>query len=190
MTHYFCVDTETGGLSSSNSLLTLYGLVIDESFNVVNQVDLCLKPNSGQYVIEAPALGINNINLVEHDKRAIDYKKGKETLYKLLYLYKPLHLIGHNVAFDVKFMKRHLFEGRRTELDTLFSRHIHDTKNNATFLKTCGRIPKDVGVSLVQQLKFFFPDLDLEGHHNAEWDAKMTFKLFMAQRSMIMHNSR
>lgn len=188
--HYFCFDTETGGLSSSNSLLTLYGLILDEGFKQIGHIDLTLKPDSGQYIVEAAAMGINRISLVDHDKRAMPYKKAKETLYKFLYLYKPLHLIGHNVAFDVKFVKRHLFGGSRRELDSLFTRHVHDTKNNATFLKTCGLIPEDIGVGLAQQLKFFFPDVDLSGHHNAEWDAKMTCKLFLAQRELVMRNER
>jgi len=106
---YIALDTETGGLGDEVSLLTLYLGVFDENFNLMGELDLCVKPNDGLYHIQAQALAINNIDLVAHDKVAITYDKAATEIYNFLQSVNPsgaikLIPIGHNVAFDIRFL--------------------------------------------------------------------------------------
>ena len=67
---YFLFDTETGGVRKEMSLLTLYGHILDENLRILDTIDLKIKPDDGIYHLSAQGLGVNNINILEHDRVA------------------------------------------------------------------------------------------------------------------------
>jgi len=94
---FLALDTETGGIGPDKSLLTLYAVALDDNLNPVAfsgddfkvaggilELDLKLKPDDGIYRVTGEALGINGINLSEHDKEAIPCKKAGTLLYEFL----------------------------------------------------------------------------------------------------------
>lgn len=83
MSKYLALDCETGGLEGT-SLLSLYCGVYDESFNLLNELELFLRPKDHIYYVTAEGLGINKIDLVEHEKKAIPYAEGGTLLYNFL----------------------------------------------------------------------------------------------------------
>ena len=68
---YFLFDCETGGLDPSFSLLTLSGVVLNQQYEVLDSIDLAIKPSSGRYVLSSKAMEINKINIATHDAVAI-----------------------------------------------------------------------------------------------------------------------
>jgi DNA polymerase III epsilon subunit-like protein len=106
---YIALNTETGGLGDEVSLLTLYLGVLDQHFNLMAELDLCVKPNDGLYHIQPQALTVNKIDLVAHEKVAITYDQAASKIYEFLNSINPggklkLIPIGHNVAFDIRFL--------------------------------------------------------------------------------------
>jgi len=182
MKKYFCFDTETGGLSERASLLTLYGIVTDENLEPVDSISLKLKPSDGVFLIEGQALEINKIDLAKHTRVADTYEVGAKKLKEFLSRHVENHtrkmdIIGQNVIeFDIPRVKNFLLSDE--EFSYYFSRETKDTKVQGIFLKTLGIIPETVNSSLITQLKYFFPDLNTEGHHDAKWDTEHTLKLY------------
>lgn len=80
---YLVMDCETGGFEGT-SLLSFYFGVLDEDFNVLDELDLLLRPKDHIYHINPEALEVNKINLIEHDKKAIPYNEGGTLLFNFL----------------------------------------------------------------------------------------------------------
>lgn len=185
MKKYFCFDTETGGLSEKASLLTLYGIVADENLKPIDTINLKLKPSDEVFLVEGQALRINKINLENHAKVADTYEVGAKKLKEFLSKHVPNHtrkmdIIGQNVLeFDIPRVKNFLLSDE--EFSFYFSRETKDTKVQGIFLKSLGILPEDLNSSLITQLKYFFPDLDVEGHHDAKWDTEHTLMLYEKQ---------
>jgi DNA polymerase III epsilon subunit-like protein len=182
---YFAFDTETGGLDPTrHSLLTLYAILMDEDYTVTECVDLMLKPSDGAFVVDPGALRINKIDLVAHAKKAVTYEEGREKLLAVLEKNdSKLEFIGHSVAFDIGFLENHLLTSN--EIAGFFARDLNDTKLNANFLKKCGVLPATLPTALQTLAAWFFKGTDLSGHHNAEWDAKMTVEILKKELGMI-----
>ena len=83
MSKYLALDCETGGFEGT-SLLSLYCGVYDESFTLLDELELFLRPKDHIYNVTAEALAINKINLIEHEKKAIPYNEGGTLLYDFL----------------------------------------------------------------------------------------------------------
>lgn len=109
MFRYIALDVETGGIGLDKSLLTAYFAVMDQNMTILDELYLHTKPDDGIYQVTADALRINGINLVDHESVAITYKEAGQKLYSFLSKhsaggqYKMIP-IGHNVAFDIKFL--------------------------------------------------------------------------------------
>src|SRR6266704_2609170 len=103
---YLFLDNETGGVGPEFSLLTTYLIALDDRLQKVSDLYLYLKPNDGIYQVGAQGMGVNKINLVEHDKRSITYKEGGTQLYnwlRALTLDGKIKLVvcGHGIYGDV-----------------------------------------------------------------------------------------
>ena len=147
---YIALDTETGGITPETSILTAFFAVLDQDFNVTDDLDFKLKPENGNYVVTAQGLAVNKIDLVEHDKTAILIKDARTPLYEFLkknYRGEKLIPIGHNVAFDVSRIKR---DGLISEgsWETFVSYRTLDTGIVAQFLKAAEIFPPEVSGSL------------------------------------------
>jgi DNA polymerase III alpha subunit (gram-positive type) len=188
MNKYLCFDTETGGIGLDKSLLTAYLAVYDDSFNAVDELSLLLKPDDGIYRVEARALEINGINLVEHDKLAIPYREAKHFLYNFLFKNSikgdKLVPVGHGVAFDTQRLKHDLISSGSWE--NFVSYRAIDTSNVARFLIAAGKIPATVSGSLESLCDYFKVTLAHgEQFHSANVDTQKTFAVFYYMLQMI-----
>ena len=172
---YIAMDVETGGLTHETSILTAFFAVLDQDFNVTDEIDFKLKPENGNYVVTAQGLAVNKINLVEHDKTAILIKDARTPLYEFLKKNnhgEKLIPVGHNVAFDVSRIKR---DGLISEgsWETFVSYRVLDTAIIAQFLKAAEVFPADVSGSLGSLVGHF--KLASKGElHNARVDTLQT----------------
>lgn len=148
---YLPMDNECGGLADETSLLSTYLEVVDSNWNVIDSLDLFLKPNNGLYVVEAEGMEVNGINLIEHDKIAITYSEGGQKLVRFLQKNSnngkiKLIPLGKNVAFDVGGVNRHLLNKKTWERYVSY-RHM-DITPYARALQIQGKIPPGMSLSL------------------------------------------
>lgn len=183
MRKYFCFDCETGGINPKMSLLTLYGMVLDQNLHPIDKIDLKIKPDNGRYSISAEAVDINKIDIVQHDKVAIPEREAAKEFYDFAFRHggtTKMIPTGHNISLDVRFVKQHLLKDEGHYIDgnawgRFFSYRRLDTATISHFLRLAGRLPSDLDGSLQSLAKYF--DLSYEDAHNAEFDAKLTLKV-------------
>jgi DNA polymerase III alpha subunit (gram-positive type) len=183
---YIAIDNETGGLDPETSLLTSYMAALDENLNVLDDLDLTLKPNNEIYCVEAGGLAINKIDLVEHQKDAITYSAAGQLLRNWLIKHsedKAVKLIpfGHNVTFDVLSIHKYLLN--RATFEQYTSYRKFDTAVIAQFLKYASKLPEDLSGSL-ESLAKYFGVLALE-NHTARGDVLTTISVAKAMKGLL-----
>lgn len=182
--YYLAYDTETGSLyPESGDLLTAYFAILDENMNILEDIDLKLKPNDGALPIaEAGALRVNGINIHEHmkDPNTIEYKQGKEKLLALINKYfkkvgkkSNIQPFGYNIlGFDNAWVQKYLLP--RKEWDALLHYKCVDVMCDVDFLKRCGWLPNEIGTLGSVNDYFGLPKLNA---HEAKSDVLMTINI-------------
>ena len=177
---YLAFDVEAGGTEVEHSLLSAYFVVIDEDLKTVyGELDLLVKPDNGNYVTTAEALEVNKINLIEHDKVAITESKAGTMLYNFLKTHAPngtvkLTPLGHGVAFDIQFIKRHLLN---KTFNQFVSYRTLDTSNVIQFMKLRGSISRDLAGSLSEMAVHFGISTITNVPHTAKGDTWMVIEI-------------
>jgi len=178
------IDTETGGLLDGASLLTVQLSVVSlDQFCVMDSLNLKLKPNpiSGRsmYNVEAEALAINKINLIEHDAAAMTYKESKQVIYDFLHQasvkYGKLIPFGQNVADDIKLITDYTIS-----IDTwnsFCSRKVLDTITLGVFAQLQGKIPFSQSLGLGSLCEHLGIEVDKSQLHNEAYDVELNTKL-------------
>ena len=178
-----CYDTETGGLSEKeHSLLTIYFALLDpNTFELLDELDLKVKPDDGKYSVTPKAMEINGINLEEHDKVAITYTEANKVIKAWLTKnkikgkrnhYMP---IGQNIAFDERFLKQYLLsEEEYNSLGIYYGSFC--TKNLVDFLKFIGVFPEHMKTNLGAIVDHL--NLPKRQAHEAKDDVLMTVDVF------------
>jgi hypothetical protein len=155
------------------SILSGYFAILDENFNLVEDLALQVKPDDGIYHVTGGAMAVNGINLIEHDKVAITYKAAKPLLYEFLWRNgrgEKLTPVGHGVKIDVDWTKEHLISEGSWE--TFVSYRTLCTSSAAQFLRAQGKIPKEVSGSLGSLASFL--GLPSVQYHDAKNDTMQT----------------
>jgi DNA polymerase III epsilon subunit-like protein len=182
---YFLFDTETGGLDArSISLLSFFGLVLDQNLNIVDNINLDIRPNDGRYHVDIEALKVNQINLVEHHEKAIPESEASKKLAEFLFrnssfLSDPSNKLipaGHNIGrLDIPMGERLIgFD----EWDRLFCKRTIDTGTIAQFMILKGTLPETNNCSLKQLCEHF--KIDYVNAHNAKQDVFMALEVLKA----------
>ena len=176
---YISLDCETGGIGIEKSLLTVYLEVLDEKLDMLDSLDLTIKPNDSIYHCTAEALGINKIDLVKHDKVAIVEKAAGQMLYKFLDTLSAngtikLMPLGQNVQFDIKFLQAHLISQGTWE--KFVSYRVRDTGVLGNSMLDAGLIPSTVSGSLTSYCQYF--GINLVDAHTASGDVKATIAVY------------
>jgi DNA polymerase III alpha subunit (gram-positive type) len=171
---YFVHDFETGGLCENASILTFYGAVLDEKFSIIDEIEFSIKPENGIYVVEARALEINKINILEHNRIARPVSECAQILKDFLLKHtnfrnKKLCFCGHNVYFDNELLKKHLL---LEPSEFYFHRHNLDTASTALVLKSLGKLPKNFNISLVNLAELY--GIDATNAHQSKADVFLT----------------
>ena len=180
---YIALDVESGGVTSGTSLLSLYVTILDSDFNMIDEMDLKIKPDDGIYYVTAEAMAVNGINLIEHDKEAITERQAGSKLYTFLNKNNPggevkLLPIGQNVGFDIEFVIEKLIA--KGSWEKYVSYRLLDTGVIAQYLKLLGKIPESVSGGLSSLVEFF--GVEKREAHIAKNDVLMTVDVL---RSML-----
>jgi len=186
---YFLFDTENGGIRKEMSLLTLYGHILDDNLNILDTIDLKIKPDDGVYHLTAQGLGINRINIMEHDQVAKPVSEVKNRFKNYIVgwtLNQKLTPIGHNVRFDVKFVKTHLLE----DWDRYFDRRHIDTASIGKFLALTGIVPKLNSYSLADMAAAMLLEIDESKRHEASYDADLTLNVLRSMTNLVKGSTK
>lgn len=170
-------DCETGGLDcKQHDLLTVYFCVLDDYFNVIDELDLKLKPNEGSPRVTEEAMKVTGIDLEQHlaDPQTVTYSEAQPVIAKFLAKHlvnkKPrtLQPAGHNVTFDIGFLQEFILKPEYW--GKFFTHRIIDTTPITNFLKLIGWWPQELGrlESIVKYL-----NIPLRKAHDAKADTLM-----------------
>lgn len=174
------IDTETGGLDSyEHSLLTLGATVWPPD----PRITFAYSVRENPYRMTPGALAVNKIDLVEHDKVALEpgavwsaflgFCAAQEGALRVAGRYV---LGGHNTPFDIGYLKRlHHLSGDATAFGDIFSHRFVDTMAIGTFLLLAGKVPPRQGMGLTALLTLF--ELPHPEAHTALGDALATAAL-------------
>lgn len=174
------IDCETGGLNpSKHSLLTLAGVFLDvENGKISDSFDLLIREPS--LSVELEAMQVNKLDLnhiISHGKTPTEAVA--EIIESVRYIEWPILLGGHNVGFDISFLKR-LFDlaGKPVGyFGDIFSHRSIDTASIVQLLKLNGTLPVDTLANLDSLLKLVnISDENLKQNvrHTAIGDARLT----------------
>lgn len=183
---YIALDTETGGLSKESSLLTAFFLVLDDYLDEVESLYLEIKPNNGLYTVEAQGLGINGINIVQHDQSAVYSSKAGIILRDFLIKHSSdgkskLIPIGHNIYYDLDKIDSSLIN--RKEYEKYISYRLLDTGVLAQAFRVAGLVPSHLLGSLTELAAFY--NIPAVNMHNAESDTRVTVEILRRQLQVL-----
>lgn len=168
---YLFIDTETGGVDGE-SLLTISMIVTDDKFACEDKLYLSVKPDDGKYIVSAGGLGVNKIDLVEHDKIAKSYKNAGPIIYAFIWRHfqnnqqEKLIPAGHGIAYDVRQIWPLLM--KRSTWENVVSYRYLETGSIGRFLQILGLIPSTVSGSLQSYRDHF--GINSGNLHHAEID--------------------
>lgn len=172
-------DSETGGLNENKAdLLTWYGAIMTEDYQIVDELYLKLKPDDRLPIAEAGALKVNGINLSDHlaDPETVTYSEGQKRLEAMIRKhlkrngrYSNITPMGYNCPFDVRWTQKHLFPQEVWE--SLLHYKTHDVMAIVDALKKYGIFPKTLG-SLGTVVEYL--GIPTRNAHNAKEDTLMT----------------
>lgn len=184
---YLALDVESGGLDHNvTSVLEYYFIVLDENFNELANLHLLTKPDDGIYALNAKAMEVNRINLIEHDKVAVFEREAKTKLYQFLdsntnHGEHKLVWVGHNVGFDRDAVYAKLCS--RTTLDKFCKYYTLDTGTVSQFLRFANLLPLDVTSSLGALIEHF--GVQGVNSHKAEDDIRVTIEVLKAMSDRV-----
>lgn len=182
------IDTETGGINPNKHTLLSIGVVIwDCSQGILAEKEFYIK--SKRYVVTKEAQKINKFDRVEHNHLAQDPKCVIEELLSFLYQFFPadtyIPIAGHNVQFDVNFLKVFLKKNNRS-FNQYFSHRVIDTYSVYKTLVLSGLISENLNSSADA---FSYFDIKVSQRHNALGDCIATVTLYEKMIDLIKSNS-
>ena len=185
MTRLFVIDTETGGVDPAKfSLLTFAGAVWDGE-RILDTIEFSVR--EPRVRTEPEAMLINRIDLKEHKKHAITPRIAIQLLSNFLDRHFSNTLVpiaGHNVSFDVSFLKR-LYRIAGEEYPSRFSRRHIDTASILAFLDLCGLISL-AKPSLDNALRVFNITYETQSRHTALGDVLVTCELLNRMKGLVV----
>lgn len=171
------VDTETGGTNPERHSLLSVGLVAwNYNEGVIATKEIFIKHKS--YSITREAQHINKFNQAKHNELAVTPKTAVDEIKSFAITCskkeKDIQLAGHNIQFDVAFLKR-LFGDQHRSFSKVFSHRMIDTYSILRFLDDAGKIR-------IQQLSsssaFHYYGIKAKKRHSALGDALATVELY------------
>ena len=166
-------DCETGGLGDEVSLLTVWFGIYDSKFDLLDELSLKIKPKDGIYHLQAQALEVNQIDIIEHDKVAITKSEAGKLLFKFLKRNKGEDMlipVGHNIAGDVRWVNLHLLNA--DTWNQFCSYRKLDSSTVAMFLMMAGVLTGVEKAGLWNLIERFDLDKEIDGKpHEEKYDA-------------------
>ncbi|UCS93954.1 3'-5' exonuclease [Echinicola marina] len=172
------IDTETGGLNPLQHPLLSIGLVVWEDFELTSSKEILIFEEG--LTPDNRALDINKIDINDHRKKALSPKEAineiKTFLRKNFELDNKVTLAGHNINFDVNFL-RFFLDRNNDDFGRYFSHRFIDTSSILYFLYLSGKL-KEKAVSSDRAFDLFGINFNQENRHTALADAIATAQLF------------
>jgi len=183
------IDVETGGLDASKqSILSLAAVVWHAGAIEDHYYTLIAEP---EIIAEEGALKVNKLTIEQVQDEGVTPTAAFNALQSMLLKHdmrSDVRLVGHNVAFDVTFLKRLLRLAGKTdkEYGRLFSYRSLCTQAGALLLEQAGRLDLPGGsASLDSLVKLWGVKLDRTDGHNALADAYATVQVLNKELTMI-----
>lgn len=101
------IDTETTGFDPEKHQLLEVGILVLAQGEIVNSLNIKIKHK--EYTLTGKAMATNKINIVEHEKEALDVKQAADKILGFLEENNNSEhyvCIGQNVDFDIKFLEK------------------------------------------------------------------------------------
>jgi DNA polymerase III subunit epsilon len=170
------IDTETGGLDPGiHSLLSL-AMVVWEDMDIIDSQEILI--NDGILSLTEEALSVNKIDLEKHKHSAVSPPEAMEKILAFIGKHFPgqdrITLAGHNVHFDVNFLKFFFTHNNRNFSD-YFSHRVIDTSSILYYLYLAGQL-KQKAISSDKAFELFH--IRVKGRHTALGDVVATATLF------------
>lgn len=171
------VDTETGGLDPNKYSLLSIGLVVwDACDGVLFEKEMLIKHK--EYHVSTSAQRINHFDQQIHEQTAISSKTAINVFYEIKNQFfvdeTTIPLAGHNVSFDILFIRK-FFQDNKRSFENLFSHRSVDTYSIVRFLVNCGRLPEYINSSAKAFSHF---GITVQGRHTSLGDARATAELY------------
>lgn len=176
---FLFLDTETGGLDPDRHSILSIGLAVVSRTDVVDTLEIDVR--EPRLFAEKSALAINRIDLAEHVKTALTPSAAVDRIIdfigkwpELLSENNKVVLFGHNILFDIQFLKR-LFCFTGHDYASFFSHRNVDTSSILRYLHIKGAFKEDIS-ALGAALDHF--GINEDPRHRALQDSVLTAKLF------------
>lgn len=174
---YVFIDTETGGIIPEKHNLLSIGLVVwDKNCGIIDSKEWFVK--STEYIVTEKAKEINKFNLEEHQKKSLPGKFVINEILEFVYQYFDkniaIPLIGHNVQFDINFLK-YFMKCENRSFNKHFSHRSIDTYSIFKVLSIVGKIERNIDSS-AEAFSYF--GIKVSNRHSALGDCLATVELF------------
>lgn len=177
MQRYLVVDTETAGLDPLEHSILSVAAVAWERRRIVDEVEVFVA--EPRIVFQPEAMAVNRLDLDWVRKHGRNPEEAVAGLEKFVRQHFPeagsgdkVPLVGHNLHFDVGFLKR-LYRLAGADYEAVFSHRVIDTMSVLRFFILGGKLPPNVSGSSAAFAHFAVPT-DEHTRHTALGDARAT----------------
>ncbi len=169
------IDTETGGINDrKHSILSIAGVLWELNKEPLPLFNFYVR--EPEVIITEDAFNVNGITKKIIKQQGIKPSFAVKVIRFALEVFdkKPVRLIGHNIGFDVGFLKR-LYNFTDFKYEEDFSKHVIDTSSILSFFMLGNHLPEKSPCSdlLFKYCKVEIPKFD---RHTAKGDAIATAK--------------
>lgn len=174
---YLFIDTETGGTNPFKHSLLSIGLVVwSTDLGILDKREFFVK--NSEYVVTREAAKINGFLQEVHNSKSEPPRKiikdFKEFVAKHFPDYSKVTVVGHNIQFDVNFLKE-FFKKNGYSFLSIVSHRMIDTNSILKYLVLSGKLPESIN-NLTDALRYF--NIKIEDRHSALDDCEATAILF------------
>lgn len=184
------IDTETTGVDAEKHSIIQIGAALYTNGKLVDDFEIDMRPKEGSHVALG-ALKVNNNSITALDSkldRGIALKKFLDFVMGLKYEGK-LFICGHNVHFDIAFIKKLLLDFNIEEWDSVVSYRIIDTNTIGRFLLDTDVLEVPENAPRGSGLKNLALALGIEVRgrklHTALEDVKLTADVYYAMVKLV-----
>lgn len=175
--NFLFIDTETGGTDFNKHSLLSIGLVAwNTEIGIYDELEIFIKHKD--YVVTKLATKINKFDPIKQNKIGINEKNAIKRIMEFVSsnfessVY--INFIGHNVFFDISFIKK-MFLLQKVSFNKTFSHRAIDTNSVIKTLILADRLPRDIN-NLSSAFKYF--QINIRKRHSALSDAIATVELY------------
>jgi DNA polymerase-3 subunit epsilon len=172
------IDTETSGLDPDLHSVLAIGAAVWFRGSIVDSIELFVRDDP--MVVQAEAIRINQIDLEwlrEHGASPSEAVATLEAFVRRNFDFSApgnrVGLVGHNLNFDISFLKR-LYQRAGASYHDTFSHRVIDTASILRFFALTGLLPLS-GASSTEAFEHF--DITVPARHTALGDAVATAQL-------------